>query len=117
MRLRLAMLVLAGFAGGCGEPRPTSAPHTAAPKTRVWFANVTEASGLHFVHDAGPQGKYLVPDLMGSGAALLDYDNDGLLDVYLLNNAGTNSQSVNRLFRQEQPMRFREVTAGSGLDV
>jgi enediyne biosynthesis protein E4 len=111
------MLLLAVFASGCDQPKPTSTPQTVVAKAKVWFEDVTEASGLNFVHDAGPQGKYRVPDLMGSGAALFDYDNDGLLDVYLINNGGTNSQSVNRLFRQEQTMRFRDVTAGSGLDI
>jgi hypothetical protein len=77
--------------------------------------DVTEEVGLHFVHDAGPTGTYSLPQIMGSGAALFDFDNDGMLDIYLVQNGG--SQSTNRLFRQGTDGRFTDVSAGSGLDV
>jgi hypothetical protein len=82
-----------------------------------WFEEITERSGLHFIHDTGPTGRYLVPEQMGSGAALFDYDQDGRLDIYLVQNAGTNSRSPNRLFHQQPDGRFQDVSAGSGLDV
>jgi hypothetical protein len=58
-----------------------------------------------------------MPQSMGSGAACLDFDGDGLLDVLVLNFGGPNSKSVNRLFRQTAPGKFEDVSAGSGLDV
>jgi hypothetical protein len=58
-----------------------------------------------------------MPQIMGSGAALLDIDNDGRLDVYLIHNGGPKSASKNRLFRQGGDKRFTDVSAGSGLDV
>jgi hypothetical protein len=82
--------------------------------------DVTAAVGLDFVHDAGPPPtgeRYFMPQIMGSGAALFDFDGDGRLDVYLVNNAGADSKSVNRLFRQGDDGRFVDVTAGSGLGV
>src|SRR5579859_4548817 len=63
-----------------------------------WFIDITEKVGLHFVHDAGPLGNYFMPESLGSGAALFDFDNDGRLDIYLLQNGGPNSRSTNRLF-------------------
>jgi hypothetical protein len=81
---------------------------------KPWFEDTTSESGINFVHDTGPIGRYLVPEQMGSGAALFDYDNDGRLDIYLLHNAGTNS---NKLFHQETDGTFKDVSAGSGLDV
>src|SRR5262249_59677490 len=54
---------------------------------------------------------------MGPGAALFDFDNDGRLDIYLVNNGGPGGGAVNRLFRQEPDGRFRDVSAGSGLDI
>src|SRR5436189_544748 len=81
---------------------------------KSWFQDITQEAGLKFVHDTGPKGRYLVPEQMGSGAALFDYDNDGRLDIYLVQNAGTN---INRLFHQEADGRFEDVSAGSGLDV
>jgi hypothetical protein len=51
------------------------------------------------------------------GAALIDFDNDGRLDIYLLQNGGPKSGSRNRLFRQGADGRFTDVSAGSGLDI
>jgi hypothetical protein len=82
-----------------------------------WFQDITEQAGLHFIHDAGPiNGKYFLPQIIGSGAALFDFDNDGRLDILLLQNGGPSSPSTNRLFRQGRDGRFIDVSAGSGLD-
>jgi enediyne biosynthesis protein E4 len=81
---------------------------------KPWFEDVTSKAGINFVHDTGPTGRYLVPEQMGSGAALFDYDNDSRLDIYLIQNAGTNG---NKLFHQEPDGTFKDVSAGSGLDV
>jgi hypothetical protein len=98
---------------GCRPPPPAAEGPSAPP----WFRDVTEECGLDFVHDAGPTGDYFMPQVMGSGAALLDYDNDGRLDVYLLQNGGPGSRSTNQLFHQGADGRFTDVSAGSGLDV
>jgi hypothetical protein len=100
--------------GGCRQRAPTVAETPAGPP---WFQDVTEELGLHFVHDAGPVGNYFMPQVMGSGAALFDFDNDGRLDIYLVQNGGPGSRSTNRLFRQGPDGRFTDVSAGSGLDV
>ena len=91
-------------------------PVPEVPPAPPWFAEIAEQSGLHFVHDPGPLGSYFMPQSMGSGAALFDYDGDGLLDVLLLQGGGPGSSSTNRLFHQEKDGRFTDVSAGSGLD-
>lgn len=58
-----------------------------------------------------------MPESIGSGGALLDFDNDGRLDVYLVHCGGTNSSARNQLFVQQKDGTFRDVSAGSGLDV
>src|SRR5260370_38153732 len=81
-----------------------------------WFEDVTDAVGLDFVHDPGPTGTYFLPQHLGSGCAFI-LDGDGTLYIYLLQNAGPNSKSVNRLYKQLPNGKFQDVTAGSGVDV
>ncbi len=99
---------------GCQPPRPDRAAEEPPPPP--WFQDITRESGLHFRHDAGPLGDYFMPQIMGSGAALFDFDGDGLLDIYLLQNGGIKG-AVNHLYRGLPGGAFRDVTAGSGLDV
>ena len=88
--------------------------------TQVRFTDVTAAAGISFKHDnAGSPEKYLI-ETMGSGAAWLDYDGDGLLDLYLVNNAATKayhppSPIRSALYRNQGDGTFRDVTAKAGV--
>lgn len=101
---------------GCGPVEPAGSPPRPNEGPRL-LEDVTEAVGVRFLHDSGATGKYLMWEQMSSGAALLDLDNDGRLDLYLLQCGGPSSTSSNRLYRQEADGTFRDVSAGSGLDV
>jgi hypothetical protein len=68
-------------------------------------------------HDVTVSGQYLISEQMASGAALLDYDHDGRLDLYFVHNVAPSSASKNSLWHQEPDGRFRDASAGSGLDV
>ena len=81
------------------------------------FSEITDIAQLNFVHDLGADGSFFMPEIMGSGGAFFDYDNDGDLDIYLIQ-AGSHSQGAtlpNRLYRHEADGTFADVTAVSGL--
>lgn len=116
MALRLWLLatcLLPLVSTGCKKPAAPAQSSTNG--THAWFEDITERSGLNFVHATGTN--FFMPDQMGSGGALFDYDNDGRLDIYLVQNAGPKSRRTNQLFHQEPDGRFKDVSAGSGLDV
>ncbi len=78
---------------------------------------------LTFVHRNSPtEQKYLI-ETMGGGVALLDYDNDGLLDIFLVNGGKSGPDFArrdpvywNRLYRQNPVGVYTDVTAAAGLD-
>src|SRR5262249_52929398 len=99
---------------GCRKPE--SAP-TDAETEPAWFEDVTAARGIDFVHDPGAiDGKYSMPQIVGSGCAFCDLDGDGRPDEYLLN-TGRPKGRPNALYRQKADGTFEDVSAGSGLDV
>ena len=77
-----------------GAPRPAVKDAMSRPITAggfvdgapVVFADITKQAGLDkFLHRSGTPAKETILETMGSGVALLDYDNDGWLDIYLVN--------------------------------
>jgi hypothetical protein len=102
--------------GGCNST-PQGAPAT-KPAAAPWFKEITREAGLgQFVDDPGPTGSYFMPQSMGAGAALFDFDQDERLDILLVQDAGPESKSHNRLFHQNRDGGFDDVSADSGLDV
>lgn len=71
----IIMLVLCSCSGPDEDPQAGASP---------WFEEVAVASGIDFRHESGAEGSYLMPEIMGGGAALVDIDGDGDLDVYLV---------------------------------
>ncbi len=104
---------------GLGLIAPRAWPHSRASSS-ISFVDVAKRSGITFQHDnaASPQ-KYLI-ETMGAGCGWIDYDQNGLLDLYLVNGAST------RVYTPKQPLRsalyrnngdgtFTDVTAKAGV--
>jgi hypothetical protein len=91
-------------------------PDSATPTGPEWFQDITDKSGLNFVHDAGAVGDYFMPQIMASGCALIS-DKDGQVYLYLLTNGGPKSPATNKLYRRLKDGRLEDVTAGSGLGI
>jgi len=70
--------------------------------SRVVFSDVTQAAGIDFLHESGLSKEKLVVETVGSGLAWIDYDNDGHLDLYLVNGSRMSEDKPspgNALFR------------------
>jgi len=97
-----------------------SAPSQAPPL--VSFSDITRAAGIDFVHVNGSTGEKLMPETIGSGAAFLDYDNDGDQDLLLVNSRwwpGEEREPAPTLafYRNDGDGRFTDVTAEAGLKI
>ena len=106
-----------------------TSPLTAAPgKSAGSFVDVTAAKGLNFRYLSSHTSRKYLLETMGPGVALFDYDNDGRLDIFLVNGASlddptpkgtipqkTGPQYWNRLYHQKSDGSFEDVTEKAGL--
>jgi enediyne biosynthesis protein E4 len=99
---------------------PSPSPTEQAKFAPIEFTDVTQAAGIKFRHHNGAYGKKYLPETNGSGAAFLDYDNDGWQDVLLVNSmdfadAPKKRRAVMALYHNNQNGTFTDVTAQAGL--
>jgi len=87
---------------------------------KIAFTDVTAQAGITFRHVASPEKKYIVESMSG-GVALFDYDNDGDLDIYLVNSltvdlVKTKGKTKSYLYRNEGNGKFTEVAEKAGVN-
>src|SRR5215467_4709239 len=91
-----------------------------AGSSAVTFVDVTDKAGIHFHHENSPTPDKFLVETMGSGGAFIDYDGDGLLDVFLINGGWVPGTSKNRdfnhkLYRNRGDGTFEDVTVKAGI--
>src|SRR5215204_2095986 len=99
--MKLPAIALLTTLAACRAPQPPA----------VEF--VEAQTGIAFQHRNGASGKFLMTEIMGAGVAMLDFDNDGDLDLFFVQSAGDS-----RLYRNDLAggtLKFTDVTAASGI--
>jgi len=87
----------------------------------IAFEEITDRAGVRFVTENGATGSRRQPEGLVAGVALLDYDGDGYLDIYLVNGGAMPSlskdgnQYKNRLYHNNGNLTFTDVTEKAGL--
>ncbi len=102
-----------------------TAPQFPSPVT---FTDITQQTGINFKHEASPTANKFLLETMGAGVGLIDYDNDGRLDVFFTNGAQffdsmpkgktpdkSNAKFWNRLYRQKADGTFKDATERAGV--
>jgi hypothetical protein len=133
--LVLAVAVVRGAAPAIHNPRPPSASASAraatsfaqAPVVKAEnaarlpaFRDVARSAGIDFVHVSGASERRFFPEIVGSGGLFFDFDNDGWLDLFLVDGGSLADAAVarrarHRLYRNRGNGTFNDVTATSGI--
>lgn len=103
-------------------PQPSAAGAvTSRPSGAIRFVDVTSQAGIHFRHNSGAFGQKYLPETMGSGVCVLDYDNDGWQDILFVNSMDWPGHGIKKsypaLYHNEHNGTFKDVTEEAGLAV
>src|SRR6266704_3497782 len=79
------------------------------------------ASGITWVHDNAMSKEHYLPEALGPGCAFLDYDNDGWMDIYLVNSGPCDffrpaKPLRNALYKNNRDGTFTDVTVKAGVE-
>jgi enediyne biosynthesis protein E4 len=128
MRISLSLAALVLTAGALVPPQSSGPSTDQAVSTPGSFVDLTSSLGVHFQYLASHTSRKYLPETMGAGVGLFDYDNDGRLDLFLVNGAPLADPAAksivpeksgpkywNRLFHQKVDGTFEDVTEKAGL--
>lgn len=107
---------------GCDSASPPSPPPNSIPpqvSQPPWFTDLANSTGLSFTHSSGHAQRFWMPEIESGGVGVLDFDQDGLLDVFCVNGGDQlnqpNALSGHRLYRNLGGFKFQDVTASAGV--
>lgn len=118
---RISRRELLKYLGSAGLALATGPAWPDSPVTNpVTFVEVGPSSGIPFCHDNGASSEKFLIETMGSGCGWIDYDQNGLLDIYLVNGAATRVYTPKHalrsaLCRNNGDGTFTDVTARAGV--
>jgi enediyne biosynthesis protein E4 len=121
MRLRIFVaLTVCGIVLAAHGQELRRRADTAANPYGVQFRDVTRAAGIHFHHERAESSKRMYPETMGAGVGFLDYNQDGYLDIFLVNSGYTPlfhpaQPPQPALYRNNRDGTFTDVTEASGI--
>jgi hypothetical protein len=94
-------------------------PAPARPTGPVTFTDITAKAGIHFRHSSGAFGEKYLPETMGSGVCIIDYDNDGWQDILFVNSMNWpghgSADTYPALYHNNHDGTFTDVTRQAGL--
>jgi hypothetical protein len=117
----IAISALVLVAAASGQNGSETARQNSAAASPIRFEEIADKAGLHYVTATASTENKNQPQTMVAGVALLDYDGDGYLDVYLVGGAAIPSLIKespvywNRLFHNNRDGTFTDVTEKAGL--
>ena len=117
--IRSAWPVLLLILMACQKPQPEPPSSTAVTKA-VHFTDIADTAGITFQHANGKTGRYYFIETVASGGGFIDYDNDGDLDIYLLNGCAIpgyqpSEPLSSKLYRNDGSNKFTDVTLQAGV--
>lgn len=116
----LALCPIALWLAGCQPGQKNGAPAPVKPLKPIVFTDIAKDAGIDFKHVNGGRGRKLMPETVGSGLALFDYDNDGKLDLLVMNSTTWPGdpnpiKTTPKLYHNLGNNKFEDVTEKLGL--
>ena len=118
--LRIAAAAALAFCLGALAPSQQNAPSKASDAIPVHFTDIRKSAGITWKQDSTNSDQKYYLETMGTGVAWLDYDQDGLLDLYLVQSGATDAYKPasplhSALYHNNGDGTFTDVTAKSGV--
>jgi len=119
-RRMLQILGWSGMSAALGRTKTVAAAAIAKDSVAAFEEVPPSTSGISWVHVSGQSPEMYLPETVGAGCAFLDYDNDGWMDIYLVNSGPCDfykpaASLRNALYRNNRDGTFTDVTKKAGV--